>query len=231
MAPINIDGSPVQDITIDGQPVTEVTVDGDVVFPAIPDSVIDNFEETIYGDQNKTLSDIYGGDIESYSRQPTVVADGNQALEGTSSGIISSTSGLNRYPDRGTKFAYNVRATSDRFSASLIFGTQNETATPAGYSVEINWGNSAVRIGVLDGSGNINIISTGSNDYVTDEWYRVEIDWATDGTITVTVFNSTDTQVDSASATDTSYIGGGIGWRQFADASGGPFYLDNARLL
>jgi len=39
MAPINIDGSPVQDITIDGQPVTEVTVDGDVVFPAIPDSV------------------------------------------------------------------------------------------------------------------------------------------------------------------------------------------------
>jgi len=44
MAPINIDGSPVQDITIDGETVTEVTVDGTKVFPAIPDSLISRWE-------------------------------------------------------------------------------------------------------------------------------------------------------------------------------------------
>jgi hypothetical protein len=38
LAPINLDGSQVQDITIDGQSVMDVTMDGTQVFSAIPDS-------------------------------------------------------------------------------------------------------------------------------------------------------------------------------------------------
>jgi len=41
LAPINIDGSQVQDITIDGDSVSQVTMDGDKVFgSAIPDSAV-----------------------------------------------------------------------------------------------------------------------------------------------------------------------------------------------
>jgi len=91
MAPINIDGSPVQDITIDGQPVTEVTVDGDVVFPAIPDSVVDNFED---GDITISLKDNWSGwngDTGSFqAQQSTVLADESSGQLDASSGTVSS---------------------------------------------------------------------------------------------------------------------------------------------
>lgn len=42
--PIDIDNTDVSDITIDGQNVSEVTADGNVVWNAIPDSVVYDFE-------------------------------------------------------------------------------------------------------------------------------------------------------------------------------------------
>jgi len=45
MAPTSIDGNEITGATIDGQDVSEITVDGQTVFTAIPDSVVDSFED------------------------------------------------------------------------------------------------------------------------------------------------------------------------------------------
>jgi len=71
MAPINIDGSPVQDITIDGETVTEVTVDGDVVFP----SFLDNYIEDNFNDNDLTRPRSGQEDGEFQTQDGTVVSD------------------------------------------------------------------------------------------------------------------------------------------------------------
>jgi hypothetical protein len=77
LAPINIDGSQVQDITIDGQSVSEVTMDGQQVFGAIPDSADlhhgYDVRELSLSDGNTitNIPDENGDDLDSTSTGPT----------------------------------------------------------------------------------------------------------------------------------------------------------------
>jgi hypothetical protein len=102
--PINIDGSKIEEATIDGQNVTQITIDGQRAtnFSDIPDSVVDHFEETLYEDQNNTLSDYYTVDDGSVvSRQQNTVFEGSYALEFTEGTTIRADSGPNRNFSKG----------------------------------------------------------------------------------------------------------------------------------
>jgi len=78
--PISIDGTDIAGATIDGQEVQEITVDGDTVFTAIPDSVVDNFED---GDTSVLKDNWSGwsGDMGSLAAQQDTVINGDWSGE------------------------------------------------------------------------------------------------------------------------------------------------------
>ena len=113
-------------IPIDGR---SYQIDGRAVArSAIPGSVIDNFNEILYEDQNKTLSDYYSGDLSNYERVTSPTIDGTHSLEessgSTDSALFSNPNdGLENYPEAGDNFAFFVRAsTEEPFPSCYILG-------------------------------------------------------------------------------------------------------------
>ena len=95
---------------------------------AIPDSVVDNFNQILYEDRDKTLSDFYTGDLSNFIRVTSPTIDGTHSLEessgSTTSAIYSDpTDGLENYPEAGDNFAFFIRAdSSEPFSSFYVLG-------------------------------------------------------------------------------------------------------------
>jgi len=57
-----------------------------------------------------------------------------------------------------------------------------------------------------------------SADIPYNAWLRFVVEWGTDGSLTFTVYDSTDSQIGQATATDTTYTSGGIGfWTSYTN--------------
>ena len=196
-------------------------VDGEEI-GVIPDSVVlpeendlDNF------DGDTSVFEIVSG------RQVT----GDFSLEGTPSFAdnIRSQSGLNRYPEPGEKFACYLQEIDNDAGVLAMFGVQDASnfygfgfrddelvIHKDGFSVSDNIGGEEQVSGLSDG-----------------EWFDLEVEWQSDGTITLSVFeidqNSGDRQnlLGDVSATDTDYSSGGVG---FGSSSGGSIALNNYRV-
>jgi len=131
---------------------------------------------------------------------------------------IISTDGLNRYPQSGEKFACYINDI-DAVVPYFYFGVQDESNY---YASGIFPDNNEFRLS-KDGVGEADTIATDSVSLSLDEWYDVEVEWETDGTITARCFEvdqstgDRTSEVASASATDTDYTGGGVA---FAHSSG-----------
>jgi len=111
----------------DGSEISEVrTGAGDVLFSAIPDNVIDDFEETIYEDKGNSVSDYYtlGGDANNFDffqRSTSTAYEGLYGIDGDSNSsddrIVTSVSGdgLPRYPsiDDRVRISLNFSDTSN----------------------------------------------------------------------------------------------------------------------
>jgi hypothetical protein len=104
----------------DGSEIAEVrTGAGDVLFSAsaIPDSVVDNFEDANGNparpyESGETISDYYSGATGNWARTQSNVNEGSFALE-TSGGYpdyVYSTSGLPKYPSEGDTVKFLIRA-------------------------------------------------------------------------------------------------------------------------
>jgi len=235
--PTNIDGDTVEAITIDGTDVSEVTVDGETVFSDIPDTLIDTFEDESNGGQygsSQSLSDFYGGDLSAFTRQTTTALEGNKSLEGNTPGpfkIISSTSGLNRYPDQGDSWEFLVEPTASKQFSGMLFGTQDETNTPGGYFVRVD-ARGGIDINRFDGSGNKTKLKSASASWDLDATNRVEIDWSTNNDITARAYDSTDSKTGTVTATDSTYTDGGVGWLMNENTGGtSSFYFDSAQII
>ena len=209
---------------------------------AIPHNVVDNFEDAsadppgVY-ESGETVADYYGGDTGAASRQTSTVAEGSTALNISTSSdgerTISSTSGLPRYPSPGDSFAVNVRASISNTFPRFRWATGDETQTPGGYAVMYDTGNTdELSIFRYDGSGNSTRLKTVSVSENVDEWTRMEVDWGTDGSITARLYDSSNTQLGSTNATDSTYSSGGIGFTHHTSRTGGATsYFDGVRIL
>lgn len=168
--------------------------------------VLDSFED---GDIAE-----YGGDTGDFSVGTTLVYDGSNALENSSSGgthsIIATTDITTR---QGETYDYRVRSDSGSDRCGLFIGAQDESGASggSGYSCRVTPGGDDIRINRRD-NGSITTIANGTLSLNTGEWYRVIVDWATDGTITITVENDAGTEQGTLSGTDTNYESGGLGW-------------------
>lgn len=174
----------------------------------VPTPVIDDFE------RSSPLNE-YGGADNLYSVETSTVYHREQALTNASGsyGTAVSTSGLDRYPERGDEeTVYFNNAADDNFMGFEFF-TQAEEDEPDGYTAGIS-GQGAWRLWVRE-NGSLSQIASqdlSTSDQI-DGWYRVEV--RTDST---TVYadlydDANDTLLASISADDTTFSSGGIGFR------------------
>jgi len=208
--PISIDGTDITGATIDGTDVQEITVDGDVVFsagPSYPPGTVDNFQS---GNLNN-----YNGELNEFNITSTNPIDGSFSLNGSVDvNYIYSKSGLPNYPQAGDSFSFKMRVEGTvNIFCGMVFGVQaNEDEN---YSVFMSSDGDDVRL-----RKNVGQVSFGSglggfnnSQNYNNDVFRFEVDWGTNGTITVTVHNeTTSTQIGSGSVNDSSYTSGGIGW-------------------
>lgn len=180
---------------------------------AIPDSVIDHFEESLYEDQNLTLSDRYTGNVSAFSRQKTTVKEGSYALgtpDDTNKYVIVGTDTYGQF-DQGETVRWNVYIPGGGGTRNgLIFGAQdtnnyytNHTGT---YTDKI-----AIRKVV---SGEITNITEVDVTVPSGEWLEGQTEWSTSGDITFTLFDSSGSELAQTSTTDTTFSDGEIGWHR-----------------
>jgi hypothetical protein len=189
-------------------------------YSAIPDSVVDNFED---GDLSE-----YSGSTGDFNVQQTTVFEGSYALErpgipGTTA--ITSTSGLNHYPSRGGKFQYRFRATANAGRDAYVgFARQSEVEIADGYEIRTGLDDDNLEIALRDGG--FTVLNETPLVWPRDEWLRVRVDWGRESTddITVTVFGASNSELASVTATDSTFDAGGVEF--FSSSGGGAVFWD-----
>jgi hypothetical protein len=193
--------------------VQEITVDGDVVFSS--SVVVDSFEDGDMSEYNVTG----GFTVVDESNKPFSAKDGSKMLEvATNTVSANSTSGLNDYPQAGDTFRcwHRFGSVSGTGNQWTKWGVQSESDAADGYYVNTTGQGFSLRI--RDG-GNNSTLASGSVSFQSDEWYELEVDWATDGTFTVSWHEEDGSQIgDIVTATNSEYASGGIGFRNGAGA-------------
>lgn len=175
------------------------------------------------------IEDFEDGDISEYSGDKgafTVVEDSSEAPEGnyylSSSGVnnaaISSTSGLESYPQQGETFSVYLKAMSTSDGSGqpgVIWAAQGEYgwSNRNWYYLSLQVGGSGMSLYYSSGGTNQSVIaSTGTSNLQSDHWYRVKIFWGTDGTMECTLFDENENELGALSAKDNNYSSGGFGW-------------------
>lgn len=226
-------GSEATGITApDGSEVQEVRdPDGNVVFsagPAIPDSVVDNFEGGIYEDQSKTLGDYYGGDLADATRQQTTVNNGLYALQLENAGHIASTTGLPNYPSDGDVATVRFyTSANDIFRIGFCVQNANATWNESAYYALLDFRTNEPDLKIRGFASGNSIVSLNGSANVDplNEWVKLEIDQTGTG-FSVELFDSSGSSIDALSSSDTTYTSGGIGFAAFSTA-----YFDDYQII
>lgn len=133
--------------------------------------------------------------------------------EGTNFLYAVSTSGLDNYPVAGDSFEYRIYIESSSVgdpNTLFYFAAQSETSDPDGYVVQLDRNDDHIKLSKDGEEGTT--LDDGNTAVPMDEWLRVSIDWGSEGEIDITIFDSDGDEVDSLSATDSTYSDGGIGF-------------------
>jgi len=187
---------------------------------------IDDFE-------HNDLSE-YGGSVGSsdVNIQTGTVFEGTYALElsdPNGNPNIYSTSGLPRYPQAGDTFEYHVYfdSSSGVSDPGLDFGFAYQDADNM-YFISTDR-NGELELKKRDGGSQSTPASdTSLSNFSYDEWHKVQVEWEEGGSITVSIFDSSDTELGSISTVDSTFSEGGIEWEQGNQDS--VLYTDFARI-
>ena len=206
---------------------------------AIPDSVVDNFEDAdanppgVYED-GESISDYYSGDTEEFSRTTTDAIEGGHSLNITNSQFWERIysfpgDGLPRYPEKGEKISALLRDDGGESEPGFMYGFEDDDGTLKGYSAEIGTRENAVvirRIDDLNGESQTILLDDDVGTISANTIYELEVQWhdgsgsESDGTHEYTLYTvdqdlERDTEVGSGSTTDTNHDGRGVGWGGF----------------
>ena len=244
---VSIDGTDISAATIDGTDVIEITIDGEVAWTAIPDSVVDNFEDAdadpagVY-ESGETIADYYQGDTGSYGRQSTDAIEASHSLASTVTDSLQTIvsepgDGLPRYPDPGDTIGFLVRDPTNNPNPVVLFAAELDSGDLFGYGATVVEQSNEIRIRKFDADSGTTQDSA-SASISTDEWYWGEIDTptTTDGSMEfrLSELDSGLTEgpsLGSVSITDTDFADNrGIGLSRLS-SSGSGATLDWQRIL
>ena len=172
-------------------------------YSAIPDSEVLRPRED---DLDHFAGDTGGYDIND--DQPLFDAELSLKVTDTSEPEIRSTTGLNRYPDAGETTEVHVYPSSDETNDDGTFGVWWSASDDAvnsadGYGFRSQRGD--LRVTKRD-NGSFTELGSQDNVFTAGEWHRVNITHASNGDITVTVYDTTDTQQGQVSVNDSQFI-------------------------
>jgi serine protease len=185
-------------------------------------AMIENFED---GDLSEYSVDRGSG----HSLVSTPAYDAH-ALEMTGDTTeIISTNGLNKYPVAGDTFTVRFRTNGIQGGeqANFTWGVQDHENR---YFVLLHPSEQRIWLFKCE-DGNSETFSTKSEaTFEPDTWYLMEVEWALDGTQTVTLYEEDGTtEIASVSGTDTTWTDGGIGFDAYL-SSGEAVYFDEVLL-
>lgn len=189
-------------------------------------TVIDNFDD---GDMSEYS--VYREGPAVITSSPTYSGAGALKIDGTSTDCVSM-SGLNSYPSAGDTFSVQARWSTNANAAILAYGVQTyvEYSDQEYYYVVIDPDNDDLALKKVDTNGVTGLEKNYSVGLTADTWHKLEVEWATDGTHTVTLYDDTGAQVTQLSASDSTWTDGGIGFFGREINSGGTVYFDEAEM-
>lgn len=177
--------------------------------------VIDDFED---GDLSEYPSS------SSFSVDQSIVHDGSYALSVSSAGNLSSTSGLANYPSQGDTFTFWYYPEGQFSDFGFVFAAQSEVGDAdgseniPGYYAFFSLYNGNIQIDEVGTDFAVLTLASGSASLSSNNWYKGEVHWATNGEITFTVYDSSGNQLQSITATSDTYSSGGVGYYSWAAA-------------
>jgi len=166
-------------------------------------SVIEDWEGS------SPLSD-WSGNTGSFGTQQSTVYEGSTAVEWTGGGEVSITKdGLTVAP-ADTPVSGHFYNSSSSDETGLVFGAQSTARDSSLDCYEV----------FLNHDGNVNLYKQNSGSEttlaetsvsnITDGWTKQTLDWQSDGTISITITDTTGSTT-TISATDSTYTSGRIG--------------------
>lgn len=191
-------------------------------------TIVDNHEDgsvSPYGGATASFADVDEANVTPNAQNGTFLGELT-----TSSGAyqgVSSTSGLNAYPAQGDTFRVWLY-TGNAKSVRARWATQSESSIPNMYYVQVNAANDDIHLYIYN-SGHTSLASV-SQTLAADTWYEVEVDWATDGTMSLTIYDSAGSKLNSLSATDTTFTSGGVGYGINVGSGSATVYGDYYRI-
>lgn len=189
------------------------------------------------GSQNRIFEgfesgiDNYDGDTGVCSVIKNDVKGGERALEmggGSFIHVVDGSGFPSDPPKPGDKWEIYGNNPNGRGYLIMLFGIQ-DTNNYYQAAIDMRTGESdEMYLGYLDG-GNFTKFATKTRPDPTkvDQYRRLKIEWATNGTMTFTVYTPSGGILDSLSGTDTRFASGGFGWKDSVN----PSRYDSARIL
>jgi hypothetical protein len=176
-------------------------------------------EDWEHGDEPENAG--WSGDTGEWDNQTSTVYEGSYAIEYLAGSDDNSITRTDKTVEQGDLIeTYHYMPNLNNYQANYFyFGlAQNSSPFSNSYTLSFAGYNGEMTIWV-DGSS---LVSDTNVNYPIGEWMRATVDWATDGNITATLYDASDTQLSQISATDTTYTSGGVGFRGFDQ----PCYFD-----
>lgn len=184
--------------------------------------VVDDFESGLSGS--------YSGDTSLFTVDSSFAFGGTKGLDTTGFESSRATDGIASF-DRTVSQGQIIRymqyidtgaGSSDESCA--MFGVQSPVTSNINYGVcleqfGIERMSLVENVESTDNYGSVNILASTTLTYATG-WYEVEIDWQTDNTIDVYLYNSGGTLVATTSAADSSHSSGGFGFTYWGQNGG-----------
>jgi len=206
----------------------EISLQGYQYGSAIPDSGL-----LLEGFEDGSLSGSYGGDTGSATVQNGTVYAGNYALQ-MGGGKYDTISRTDINIERGNVYSGWIRNDSSgafQIEAGIVFMSQEATATPGGYFIEIQQDDGAVTVYKTQAGESLtgDSIASASLSTSTDTWYEAEFKPNDDGTEDYTIYDASGNELVSFSSSDGEFDVGGIGFAHGGDGGDHVGFFDDIR--
>lgn len=180
---------------------------------------IDDFEDGDVSEYSVTASSYDTGNFSSSTSRAhmgsysgKIAVNGGLYSPGEEYYSSGSGGGLNYYPSKGDKFygwIYISQNGNPPNGGGVMFGW--DKANETGYCARVQSDDTLI-LQKGDALSETQLASA-SATYYSDTWLKIEVDWQSDDTITVTTYDDAGNSLGSVSATDSDYANySGFGW-------------------
>ena len=188
---------------------------------------------TIYDDFDDNNLTEYAGDTTKFATAGTYAFGGGYGLDASPDPSDVTTDGIARTDitvSQGQIIRYMQYVDTSAGSSDEVctmFGVQSPVTNNSNYAVCLEqFGTDRVSlVEDVENTDSTGTVLASSTITFSTGWYEVEIDWQTDNTIDVTVYDSTGSIAATTSASDGSKTSGGIGFTFWEQHGGWDSYL------